>query len=103
MTLGEASSSQQSPRGVDTDVEMHSPSDLLHPDPYSFRDGLKTDDELAEIRRRNKTGKKVEKYHRKQNDVRTYIFLPFQTLISFIAHCFSVETHGRSYPRSQSR
>jgi hypothetical protein len=42
---------------------------VIQPDPYCFRDSLKTDSQLAEIRRRHKTGKRVERYHRRQNDV----------------------------------
>lgn len=42
-------------------------SDL--PDPYRIRVGLKTDDELSQLRRRRRTGKRLEKFHRKQNDV----------------------------------
>ncbi|KZT07677.1 CDF-like metal transporter [Laetiporus sulphureus 93-53] len=37
-------------------------------DPFSFRDGLKTDEELASLRKR-KAGKHLERYHRKQNDL----------------------------------
>jgi hypothetical protein len=40
-------------------------------DPFSFRDGLKTEHELSELRKRRQTGKKLEHFHRKQNDVRT--------------------------------
>jgi len=39
------------------------------PDPYRIRVGLKTDDELSQLRRRRKTGKRLEIFHRKQNDV----------------------------------
>lgn len=46
---------------------------IVHPDPYQFSDGLKTQDELAELRRR-KQGKKVEKFHRRQNDVCTHYY-----------------------------
>jgi hypothetical protein len=34
-----------------------------------IRGGLKTDDELSQLRRRRKTGKRLERFHRKQNDV----------------------------------
>ncbi|KAF8846010.1 CDF manganese transporter [Paxillus ammoniavirescens] len=54
----------------DNDVEMESyASATKYPDPYMFRDGFKTDDELSQLRRRHKTGKRLEKYHRKQNDL----------------------------------
>lgn len=39
-------------------------------DPFSFRGGLKTDEELMVLRRRKK-GKPLENYHRKQNEVRS--------------------------------
>ena len=39
---------------------------MAQPDPFMLRDGLKTNSQLAEIR---KTGKQLEKYHRRQNDV----------------------------------
>ncbi|KIJ07922.1 hypothetical protein PAXINDRAFT_173201 [Paxillus involutus ATCC 200175] len=55
---------------VNQDVEMEPQASVAkHPDPYMFRDGLKTDDELSQLRRRHKTGKHLEKYHRKQNDL----------------------------------
>lgn len=38
-------------------------------DPYTLRVGLKTDEELSQLRRRRKHGKSLESYHRKQNDV----------------------------------
>jgi hypothetical protein len=38
-------------------------------DPYNIGHGLKTDAEIAELRRR-KRGKRLAKYHRRQNDVR---------------------------------
>jgi hypothetical protein len=39
-------------------------------DPFSFRGGIKTDEELVVLRRRKK-GKPLENYHRKQNEVRS--------------------------------
>jgi hypothetical protein len=57
-------------RGPDIERSpVGSPNDTQS-DPFRFRSGLKTDDELAEIRHRRKTGKKLENYQRKQNDVR---------------------------------
>ena len=43
------------------------------PDPFSLRQGLKTDAQIAEIRegcQQRKNGKRLEKFYRKQNDVR---------------------------------
>lgn len=39
-------------------------------DPFSIRNGLKTEEELVDLRQVKKSGKRLEKYHRKQNDVR---------------------------------
>jgi hypothetical protein len=50
------------------DIELHESSSKLVSDPYSFRRGLKSDNELAELRKRRK-GKRLELFHRKQNDV----------------------------------
>jgi hypothetical protein len=52
---------------LNVDIERTS-SNALPADPFQFRDGLKTEGELAEVRRRKK-GKQVEQYHRRQNDV----------------------------------
>ncbi|KAH7886246.1 hypothetical protein F5I97DRAFT_2074052 [Phlebopus sp. FC_14] len=52
------------------DIEMRPQVNVeMHPDPYMFRGGFKTDDELTQLRRRHKTGKRLENYHRKQNDL----------------------------------
>ncbi|KAF8559898.1 CDF manganese transporter [Imleria badia] len=48
------------------DVEMR-PESLS--DPYTLRVGLKTDEELSQLRHRRKHGKSLELYHRKQNDL----------------------------------
>ena len=39
-------------------------------DPFGFRGGIRTDEELIVLRQRKK-GKPLEKYHRKQNEVRS--------------------------------
>jgi len=41
----------------------------VHTDPYSFRKGFKTEDELADIRKKQKAGNALYRYHRKQNDL----------------------------------
>ena len=38
-------------------------------DPLMFKSGIKTEDELGELRRRKK-GKQLERFHREQNEVR---------------------------------
>ncbi|KAJ8457448.1 hypothetical protein ONZ45_g18307 [Pleurotus djamor] len=55
------------------DPERASSTTILHPDPFQFRDGLKSPDELAELRRRKKN---VESYHRRQNDLITSLLKP---------------------------
>ena len=50
------------------DVEGYPPSgSVASPDPFRIRYGLKSDQEIAELRRRRKG---LAKYQRKQNDVR---------------------------------
>ncbi|KAG8219383.1 CDF manganese transporter [Butyriboletus roseoflavus] len=75
----------------DNDIEMKQrrPNAESLPDPYTLRVGLKSDDELSQLRRRHKHGKSLESYHRKQNDVRLH------TLLSIVRH-----NHSPSYPRS---
>jgi hypothetical protein len=43
---------------------------VISEDPFSLRDGVKSEGELSELRKRSKSGKKLESFHRKQNDVR---------------------------------
>ena len=43
--------------------------DELRPDPFKFRRGIVPDEELSQLRQRRKTGKNLEKYQRKQNEV----------------------------------
>ncbi|KAK7695094.1 hypothetical protein QCA50_002284 [Cerrena zonata] len=59
---------------TDLDIERattYSPTTLptVPVDPYSLREGIKGDDELSEIRKRRKNGKKLEKFHRRQNNL----------------------------------
>ena len=55
------------------DLERGSSSSVLaQPDPFLFRDALKTSPQLADLRQRRKTGKRLEKYHRRQNNVRRH-------------------------------
>jgi Co/Zn/Cd efflux system component len=48
------------------DIEMKPRADAAN-DPFMFRHAFKTDEELSQLRRRRKTGKHLEKYHRNQN------------------------------------
>ncbi|KAJ8586486.1 CDF manganese transporter [Rhizopogon salebrosus TDB-379] len=70
VSLGQA---QENPNAISRrgeDVE-NTPKlkDGVPPDPYMIRGGLKTDDELSQLRHRRKTGKRLERFHRKQNDL----------------------------------
>lgn len=72
-------------------------------DPYTLRVGLKTDEELSQLRRRNKHGKSLESYHRKQNDVRVHPLYLHSTnhLLTSAAHPFTLEINGRPYQGGQ--
>ena len=69
---------QNPPQGTDAtmqdfdrkDVET-SPRSVETHDPYALLNGIKTEDELA-VLRRGKQGKGIERYHRRQNDVGTH-------------------------------
>lgn len=50
------------------DVEGTASTELRDADPFSFRNGIKTDEELVVLRQRRK-GKPLESYHRKQNEL----------------------------------
>lgn len=49
------------------DIEQSPKSSELS-DPYAFRNSIKTEDELATIRK-SRQGKGLERYHRRQNNV----------------------------------
>jgi len=50
------------------DVEGTPSTANFDADPFGFRGGIRTDEELVVLRQRKK-GKPLEKYHRKQNEV----------------------------------
>ncbi|KAH7930436.1 CDF manganese transporter [Leucogyrophana mollusca] len=60
------------------DIEMTPQPMDSQPDPFMFRGGYKTDDELSQLRRRRKTGKRLEKFHRKQNDLIVSLLKPME-------------------------
>ncbi|KIM88799.1 hypothetical protein PILCRDRAFT_813779 [Piloderma croceum F 1598] len=73
------------PKSTDTtvaandDLERGSSSSFLaQPDPFLFRDALKTSPQLADLRRRRKTGKRLEKYHRRQNELIVSLLKPME-------------------------
>ncbi|OCH95741.1 CDF manganese transporter [Obba rivulosa] len=55
------------------DVERSTDESVLttRPDPYSFRNAFKSDADLANLRKRTKRGKRLEEYHRRQNELIT--------------------------------
>lgn len=55
--------------GADADAESPTaPRITTSKDPYNIGHGLKSDEEIAELRNR-KRGKRLANYHRRQNDV----------------------------------
>ncbi|EGN93650.1 hypothetical protein SERLA73DRAFT_189385 [Serpula lacrymans var. lacrymans S7.3] len=56
-----------SDRSDDIEMVMQA-ADNSQPDPFEFQKSLKSDAELSQLRRRHK-GKRLEKYHRRQNDL----------------------------------
>ncbi|SJL15786.1 related to cation diffusion facilitator 10 [Armillaria ostoyae] len=62
--------------GFQADVERASSTGLVT-DPYNLREGLRTDSQLEEIRRRKK-GKAIVKYQNKQNDLISYLLKPME-------------------------
>lgn len=84
----------------DVDVEAastsHSTTGLLT-DPFKLRQGLATDEQIAELRQRKK-GKTAAKYQQKQNIVGIFRHLLFSGLSTFCtAHQLLAETDGRAY------
>ncbi|KAG6911278.1 hypothetical protein DXG01_002117 [Tephrocybe rancida] len=64
---------------LDVDVERaseSSSSQLL--DPFQLRDGLLTEREIATLRHRAKKGKRVARFHKKQNDLITSLLKPME-------------------------
>ncbi|KAI0050597.1 CDF-like metal transporter [Auriscalpium vulgare] len=63
-------------RSFDADVER-TPSKPGPHDPFCFSNGIKTDEELAQLRRR-KRGKRLASYHRKQNNLIESLLKPME-------------------------
>lgn len=59
---------QGEPPPSNGDLEGSMSTGIRNVDPFSFRNGIKTDEELVDLRQRKK-GKPLESYHRKQNEV----------------------------------
>ncbi|KAI0286855.1 CDF-like metal transporter [Russula aff. rugulosa BPL654] len=65
-------------RAADTDAESPTtPHVTTSNDPYNIGHGLKTEAEIAELRSR-KRGKRLAKYHRKQNDLIASLLKPME-------------------------
>ncbi|KZT43872.1 phosphatases II [Sistotremastrum suecicum HHB10207 ss-3] len=62
-----------------TDIEGSAPSLAKAEDPFMFANGIKNPDELAEMRKRH-SGKKIEKYHRNQNELIRVLLKPMEEL-----------------------
>ena len=52
-------------------------------DPLMFKSGIKTEDELQSLRRRKRGGKRLEQYHRSQNEVTIFALKSASSLIGF--------------------
>ncbi|KAH8094713.1 cation efflux family-domain-containing protein [Cristinia sonorae] len=47
-------------------------------DPFNFRNGLSSEERLADMRKRKNKGKDLERFHRKQNDLITSLLKPME-------------------------
>lgn len=55
---------------LEVDIERTSEASSVQPlDPYQLRDGLLTPEQIACLRQRANKGKRIARYHQKQNDV----------------------------------
>jgi len=71
--------SKTGPTSSPVDIENVESSTLSeHPDPYLIKAGLKTDDELQELKKRSKAGRKVAKYQRGQNELINSLLKPME-------------------------
>lgn len=52
---------------------------VKYEDPYGFQDGVKSPEELRVLRKIGKKGKKMERYHRRQNELIEYLLKPMET------------------------
>lgn len=88
-----ASTAKTSLRQED-DIERASGSTAILPvDPFQFRDGIVSEEQLTNVRRR-KGGKHVANYQRRQNDVFANASLLTHPLKITSAHCVLAKTHG---------
>jgi len=68
------------PRRYSNDVERSTNGTVAQSDPYNFKNGVKTEDELCGIRdrKKGKKGKELESYHRKQNELIDNMLKPME-------------------------
>jgi hypothetical protein len=59
-------------KAQDFDLEKSPRNDTVAPDPFRLREGVTSENELSQLRKMPRSGKKLERYHRKQNKVRGY-------------------------------
>ncbi|KAG8904422.1 hypothetical protein FRB99_001801 [Tulasnella sp. 403] len=84
ISLSPSPSTSKNPLGVPTAVSSpHSDEEqpsvaLFRTDPFQFKSAIKTDAELAELRNRKKSGKRVEKYYKDQNELIGNLLKPLE-------------------------
>ncbi|KZP28902.1 CDF-like metal transporter [Athelia psychrophila] len=65
-----------SAKPTDDDIERASSTILPQADPFSFGTAVKNTEELAALRRRPKTGKRLARYHNEQNNLISSLLKP---------------------------
>ncbi|KAG6881517.1 hypothetical protein C0993_001108, partial [Termitomyces sp. T159_Od127] len=66
-------------RSLEVDIERTSEaSSVQAPDPYQLRDGLLTQGQISRLRQRTNKGKRIARYHQKQNDLITSLLKPME-------------------------
>ncbi|KAF7971511.1 hypothetical protein HWV62_10240 [Athelia sp. TMB] len=64
----------------DDDIERASSTVIPPPDPFEFRSAVKSTQELAQMRQRRRTGKKLAQYHNRQNNLISSLLKPMDEL-----------------------
>ncbi|KAG6888233.1 hypothetical protein C0992_009225 [Termitomyces sp. T32_za158] len=63
----------------EVDIERTSEASSVQPlDPYQLRDGLLTQEQISCLRQRENKGKRIARYHQKQNDLITSLLKPME-------------------------
>lgn len=97
---------------AEADAESPTTSRVTTNDPYNIGRGLKTDAEIAELRKR-KGGKRLAHYHENQNDVGVSSFFPpcldhahsltYAQLIAYLLKPMEEHTEDARYEEDQVR